>query len=380
MTAKTKKTIMLVCAEKSGDLLGANLIESLKDELKDYELEFIGVGGSAMEKAGLKTIFPMADIAVMGIFEVIPHLKVIFKRIKQTVATALDKKVDMVVTIDGAEFAFKVAKGIKKEKADLPVVHYVSPQVWAWRQKRVFKMEKFLDHVLALFPFEEKFYAQTNLKCTYVGHPIVERFTDLAAKSSKKSLNKTLKVAILPGSRKNELAHLLPTLGQTVVLLKKRFKNIKFILPVAEGFDTSNFDRFFSECEYVSGDEKFAKLKQCDAAITCSGTANLELAMLGLPMVVCYKMNNFTYKLLKKLVKVKHISPVNIVADKRAVKELVQDECTAETLAKNVSPLLKDTKQRQKVLEDLAMVRDKMAIKEESASVKAAKVVASYIK
>jgi lipid-A-disaccharide synthase len=176
---------MLVCAEKSGDLLGANLIESLKVELKDYELDFIGVGGSAMQKAGLKTIFPMEDIAVMGLFEVIPHLKVIFKRIKQTVATALDKKVDMLVTIDGAEFAFKVAKGVKKENKEIPVVHYVSPQVWAWRQNRVYKMEKFLDHVLALFPFEEDFYKKTNLKCTYVGHPIVERFTDLMPKTAK---------------------------------------------------------------------------------------------------------------------------------------------------------------------------------------------------
>lgn len=380
MTVNNKKTIMVVCAEKSGDLLGAGLIESLKNEMKDYDLEFIGVGGSEMEKAGLKTIFPMADIAVMGIFEVIPHLKVIFKRIKQTIATALDKKVDMLVTIDGAEFAFKVAKGIKKQTKDIPVVHYVSPQVWAWRQNRVFKMEKFLDHVLALFPFEEKFYKRTSLKCTYVGHPIVERFTTLQPKSAKKSLNKTLKVAILPGSRSNELNNLLPTLGQAVVLLKKRFKNVKFILPIAEGFDTDNFDRYFSECEYIFGDDKFQKLKQCDAAITCSGTANLELAMLGLPMVVCYKMNKFTYQLAKRLVKVKYISPVNIVADKGAVKELVQDECTAEGLVKALAPLLKDTKVRQKTLEDLQKVRNKMAIKEQSASIKAAKVVATYLK
>lgn len=380
MTAKTKKTIMVVCAEKSGDLLGANLIESLKVELKDYDLDFIGVGGSSMENAGLKTIFPMADIAVMGIFEVIPHLKVIFKRIKQTVSTALDSKVDMVITIDGAEFSFKVAKGIKKQNKDIPIVHYVSPQVWAWRQNRVFKMEKFLDHVLALFPFEEDFYKKTKLSCTYVGHPIVERFTELMPKNTKKPLNKTLKLAILPGSRTNELNHLLPTLGQTVVLLKTRFKNIKFILPVAEGFDKDNFDRYFSEVEYVSGDDKFKKLQQCDAAITCSGTANLELAMLGLPMVVCYRMNNFTYKLAKLLVKVKHISPVNIVADKKIVKELIQDDCTAESLSRNISPLLKDTKQRKKTIDNLKIVRDKMSIKEESASVKAAKVVASYIK
>lgn len=379
MTANTKKTIMLVCAEKSGDLLGANLIESLKDELKDYDLEFIGVGGSAMENAGLKTIFPMADIAVMGLFEVIPHLKVIFKRIKDTVATAKEKKADMLVTIDGAEFSFKVAKQVKKELG-IPCVHYVSPQVWAWRQKRVFKMEKFLDHVLALFPFEEKFYAQTKLKCTYVGHPIVERFTDLMPRLAKKSLNKNLRVAILPGSRKNELNHLLPVLGQTVVMLKQRFRGIKIVLPVAEGFDRENFDRYFSEVEYISGANKFKKLQQCDAAITCSGTANLELAMLGIPMVVCYKMNEFTYKLAKLLVKVKYISPVNIVADKKVAKEFIQDECTAKALTRHISPLLKETKQRQKVLEELKVVREKMAIKEQSASVKAAKVVASYLR
>jgi lipid-A-disaccharide synthase len=380
MTAKTKKTIMLVCAEKSGDLLGANLIESLKKELNNYDLEFIGVGGLQMEQAGLKTIFPMADIAVMGIVEVIPHLKVIFKRIKQTVATAIDKKVDILITIDGAEFSFKVAKGVKKQNKDLKIVHYVSPQVWAWRENRVFKMEKFLDHVLALFPFEPKYYAKTNLKCTYVGHPIVERFTELKAKSSKKALNKELKVAILPGSRSNELKYLLPTLGKTVLLLKKRFKNIKFVLPVAEGFNTNDFDNYFSNCEYISGEDKYAKLKKCDAAITCSGTANLELAMLGLPMVVCYKMNNLTYKIIKRLVKVKHISPVNIVANKRIVKEFVQDECTAQNLYKNTALLLKDTKQRQKTLEDLAKVRQSLEIKEQSASIKAAKVIAKYLK
>jgi lipid-A-disaccharide synthase len=163
-------------------------------------------------------------------------------------------------------------------------------------------------------------------------------------------------------------------------MLKQRFKDIKFILPVAEGFDKKNFDRYFSQCEYVEGDEKFKKLQQCDAAITCSGTANLELAMLGLPMVVCYKMNNLTYQIAKRVVKVKHISPVNIVADKKVAKELIQEECTAKALTRYVSPLLKETKQRHKMLEELKLVRDKMSIVEESASDKAAKVVASYLK
>lgn len=381
MTAKIKKTIMIICAEKSGDLLGANLMESLKQEAPEYDIEFIGVGGSAMRDAGLKSLFPISDIAFMGILEIIPHLKLILKRIKQVVFEAKKKKIDTLITIDGVEFSFNIAKKVKKELG-VPCIHYVSPQVWAWRKRRVFKMEKFLDHILALFPFEEKFYKKTNLSCTYVGHPVIERFEEYFPKTAKKSLNKTLKIAILPGSRGNELKYLLPDMARAVIQLKQRFKNIKFIISVAEGFDKDLFERYFSNVEYVENNQKnkFKKIQSCDAAIACSGTANLELAMLGVPMVVCYKMNKLTYQIVKRLIKVKYISPVNIVLEKRAVKELVQDDCSAENIVKGVLPLLKDTKQRSQMLSDLKTTRSKMSIEETFASIKAAKVIKSYLK
>lgn len=378
MTAKTKKTIMIVCAEKSGDLLGANLMESLKTEMPDTELEFVGVGGSAMKNAGLDAIFNMSDIAVMGIFEVIPKLKVIFQRIDMVIQEAKKRKIDMLVTIDGVEFNFRVAKKLKKEM-NIPCVHYGSPQVWAWRAKRVFKMQKFLDHVLTLFPFEPKYYEKTSLKASYVGHPVLDRFEDYMPKIAKKSLNKTLKLAILPGSRSNELKYLLPELAQTVIQLRQKFKNIKFMVPIAEGFNKENFEHYFSNVEYVSGENKFKKLQSCDAAVACSGTVNLELAMLGLPMVVCYRMNNLTYQIAKRLIKIKYISPVNIVAEKRIVKELIQEGVTSENIVKSVMPLLKDTKQRKQMLQDLKTMREKMTVEEAFAGTKAAKIVASYL-
>nr|MCP4355563.1 lipid-A-disaccharide synthase [Pseudomonadota bacterium] len=378
MTAKIKKKIMIVCGEKSGDLLGANLIESLKKEAEEYELEFIGVGGFSMKRAGLKIIFNVSEISVMGLFEVIPHLRTILKRARQTVAVAKKEKIDMLVTIDGAEFSFKVAKQIKKA-LNIPCIHYVSPQVWAWRGKRVFKMEKFLDHILALFPFEESFYKKTKLDCTYVGHPILERFKEDMPKTAKKSLNDPVRIAILPGSRSNELKYLLPEYAKAVIGLKRKFTNARFMVSVAEGFDQELFERYFSDVEYVFGSGKFQKLQSCDAAIVCSGTANLELGMLGVPMLVCYKMNNLTYRIIKKLVKVKYISPVNIVAEKRIVKELIQDQATAENIIKNISPLLKDTKQRTHALADLKVMRDKMSIQEVFASQRAAKVIKEYL-
>lgn len=378
MTAKPKKIIMVVCGEKSGDLLGASFIKSLKEEAKEYDLEFIGVGGEAMRAEGLDTIFPLSDISLMGLFEVIPHLRVILKRARQVVALAKKRKIDMLVTIDGAEFSFKVAKQIKKS-LKVPCLHYVSPQVWAWRGDRVFKMEKFLDHVLALFPFEEKCYEKTKLKCTYVGHPVVERFRDYMPKTAKKSLKKPLKLAILPGSRANELKYLLPEYAKAVIELKKKFKDIKFVVSVAEGFDKEMFERYFSNVEYIFGDDKFKKLQSCDAAITCSGTANLELAMLGVPMLVCYRMSPLTFKIAKKLIKVKYISPVNIVAEKRIVKELIQEHATADAIVKGITPLLKDTKQREVTLKELKTMRDKMEIQEVFAGVKAAKIIKQYL-
>ena len=371
--------IMIVAGEASGDLLGADLLRSLKKI--NANITFVGVGGASMQKQGLKSAFPMSDLSVMGIVEVVPQLPKILKHFDTLLTMAQAEKIDALITIDSPDFSFRLAKKIKREMPDLPCLHYVSPHVWAWRRGRIAKMAKFLDHVLALFPFEPEVYQESGLKCSYVGHPVGQRLADFAPTSAKKPLQKIKRIALCPGSRISEVSRLMPVLAETAELLKSQHTSIEFILPMAEGLNPRLFESYMHlPIKYIKPAERFEALKSCDAAIATSGTLNLEIAMLGLPMVVVYKLSPITFRLAKWLVKIKHFSPVNLVAEGRVVPELMQDEVSAENIAGHINQLLRDGEERGAQLKALDVVRHTiMSVDGKAPSDKAAEIIATYL-
>ena len=375
------KRIFISVGEHSGDDLGADLMQAL---LKRYpKAEFSGIGGPRMHRLGLKSVFPLDDIAVMGLFEIIPHLPRLINRLKQAVQAALYFQPDILITIDAPDFNLRVAKRVKAELPNLPAVHYVSPSVWAWRPGRANKMAEFLNHVLALFPFEPPFYEKVGLPCTYVGHRLAREMAPFV-ETTPKTLPKANQLALLPGSRAGEIARLLPDMVQTFQKLKTQDPTLSALLPIAGEGVEELVQGIIADVEGITllkGDKTsiYKKLQGCRAALVCSGTANLELALLGLPMVVVYRMAPLTHALLKCLVTAKYISPVNLVADMEAVPELIQTQVSVESMALEVAPLLTNTPERKAQQAALGHVQQAMAVSQPAADI-AADVVASYLK
>ena len=377
MLGSNLKTVMIVCGEESGDLLGAALMQELRQQLP--AVRFVGVGGQAMVNQGLQSVIPLEEIAMMGLFEVLPHIPAFIARIRRLAQLAKDEQVDVVVTIDSFDFSSRVAKKIKKQM-DVPCIHWVSPKVWAWRPGRVKSMAQYLDHVLALFPFEPKAYEKSGLQCTFVGHPVVERMAKFGVKAD--GLSMPPKLAVLPGSRGSELKRIAPLFAETIKLLQQKLPDLEIILPVAELFRPDQILAYFRDIPHlrlVQGKEKFEILKECDAALAKSGTSNLELACIGLPHVVSYRLADWTYKILKRLVRVPYISPVNLVADAPIVPELIQDKAYPSSLANALLPLLGNTNIRQAQRRGLQQVKAALSTEGKTPAQRAADVVLAYL-
>lgn len=369
--------IMVVAGEASGDWLGAGLMQALRKQYPDAQ--FVGLGGEAMIAQGLKPAFALSELSVMGILEVLPHIPRILKRINYLADVARIERIDVLVTIDAPDFCLRVARKIKHE-LDVPCVHYVSPHVWAWRKGRIKKMARYLDHVLVLFPFEEKVYAGSGLACTFVGHPVTERLASVAPKGATRHLHQPRRLALAPGSRLHEVQRMMPPMAAAVRLLLKDFPDLEVVLPVADHFNPRYFEPYVGlPITYVRGAERYAVLQTCDAALATSGTVNLELAMLGLPMVVGYRLAGLTYWLARMLVKVRFFSPVNLVANKLVVPELLQGQVNGQKLAEMAGDLLKKSVARKAQLEGLADVRAKLSGAGQHPSQRAAEVVAGYL-
>ena len=369
--------VMVVAGEASGDLLGAGLMQALKSNKP--ELTFVGLGGEAMEGQGLQSAFPMREVALMGLVEVVPHIPNLIRRINQLVDVARIERVKALVTIDSPDLSFRIAKKVKAELG-IPCIHYVSPHVWAWRRRRVYKMAKFLDHVLALFPFEPQYYEGSGLKCTHVGHAVVERLGAYAPRTPEKPLHQPPRLALAPGSRLSEITRLMPPMADAIKLMRQKIPDLEVVLPLADAFNPRHFEPYVGlNAQYVRGSARFQALMGCDAALAASGTMNLELAMLGIPMVAAYKLAPITYALARELVQVAHFSPVNLVADKRVVPELLQKEASATHMADLMLPLLMDTPERKAQQQALAVVRERLGQGGALPSERAAEVILGYL-
>lgn len=349
-------TVFLVAGEPSGDRLGAALMAGLKTLRPD--VTFMGIGGSEMQAEGLTSMFPMSELSVMGIAEILPRLMPLLARVRETAATIVAKSPNVLITIDSPDFCLRVARKVKAV-SDIPTVHYVAPTVWAWRPKRAQKMARSIDHVLALFPFEPPYMTDAGVSCDFVGHPVTtEPVADVAERAEFRAQYAIAQtdpvVLVLPGSRGGEISRLMPVFGPSLQRVREQVPGAQFVIPAAEPvaqavmewaatlpFVVHILDPRGMERDQAAA-QKRAAFGAADVALAASGTVSLELAASGTPMVIAYDMNWLTRRLIAAMLRVDTVTLVNLVSDTRVVPEFLAEDCVPEKIAPAIVALLTD--------------------------------------
>lgn len=384
--APAQKTLMLVCGETSGDLLGAQLMAGIR-RLAGDRVKIVGVGGPAMVCEGLESLFPLDATAVMGLREVVPAIPRILARVRQAADYAIRIHPDALVVIDSPDFTHRIAKAVKKRDPSIKTVNYVAPQVWASRAYRAKAMARYFDLILALFPFEVAFFERYGLRAVFVGHPVVER---RARMIGGEALRARLGIgadapllALLPGSRSSEIRFIFPVFRDAVRLLASRIPGLVTVLPTvphvaakvreaASGWPTP---LHILENEA----DKYAAFDAADVALAASGTVTAELALSRTPMVVAYRVGGFTFALANRLMTVPYMTLVNILLGRRAIPEFKQYDATPEALAGEVERLFKDEGARQAQLDAMNEFGRLLGEEEEAPSQRAARVLLEFI-
>ena len=339
--------IFIIAGEDSGDKLGSAIIDGLR-EVTDVPPKFVGIGGNGMISRGLESIFPMSELSVMGFVEIASKYKSLKKRLNQTISSILDEKPDILLTIDAPEFCFRVAKKVKLLNKNIAVAHYVAPTVWAWRSNRAKKISNFIDQILALFPFEPRYFHDVGVRCDFVGHPIVsETLADEESVTEFKkeySLTDEPLILCLPGSRKSEIDRLMPVFGETLEKFSNALPNARFILPSTP--DVYEYSKKFLDCMPKDiifltpekfGVEKYLEFKKASfklsrLALAASGTVSLELAANNTPMVIGYDMNFLSRKIIGLMLKIDTVNLVNLVTGNRNIPECIGSNFNSEKL------------------------------------------------
>lgn len=340
-------SLFILAGEPSGDAIGARLMHALRKRAS-RPLHFVGIGGEAMRAEGLEIVFPMSDLSVMGIGEVLPRLPRILKRLDEAAAAAVALRPAAVVTIDSSSFSRRFARRLQGSGLSAARIHYVAPMVWAWRPGRARKMAACFDHLLTLFPFEVETFKAAGLPTTWTGHPLVESPTGDAAGFRRRHGIKpgARVVCLLPGSRMMEVRRLLPPFRTAIARLDAAVGPLHTLIPTVETVEaavTGALRTWPTEATVVrGGEEKASAFAASDVALAASGSVTLELARAEVPMVVAYKASGLTAFLASRLVKLPHISLVNILADEAVVPELLQRDCNPKLLAEALDRLLLD--------------------------------------
>ena len=359
----TAPHIMILAGEASGDAHAAEFIEQITQLRPDIRLT--GMGTTLMKKAGVDVFFDSASIAVVGVVEVLRHWGDI-KKAMNLVKTALEEtKPDLLILVDYPEFNLKMARHAKS--LSIKVLFYISPQVWAWRPKRIHKIGRSIDHMAVLFKFEQAFYEKANIPVSFVGHPLVDKVkANINSKQARINLEldqSDIVIGLFPGSRRNEINRLLPLMLETARLMKQRNHALKFILPVASTLD---YDAIHLLCEQsdidiqLTRDDIYNLIPCCNAIVSCSGTVTLEIALLNVPMCLVYKISWLSYQIMSRLLTIPHIGLANIVANKLIVKELLQSDATPQTITNELFQLLENESYRSQVVSDLSKVRENL--------------------
>ncbi len=378
--------VYIIAGEPSGDMLGARLMRALKAQ--DNNIKFIGIGGDNMQKEGLKSLFDITDLAIMGLVEVIPSIPKVLKHIKNTIKDIITQKPDMVITIDSWSFSARIHKALRKKKINTLQMHYVAPQVWAWKKRRAKTMYKYIDHLLTLFPNEPQYFTPYNLPTDFVGHPAIESsLLTTDNQNFKKEHNipedKDI-VLILPGSRHNEVANLLPTFLDVIDTLKQNNKNLFFVLPTVKTVENrvkqiikeKNSDILVLNTQK----ERYQAARIAKMAIAASGTVALELAIINVPHIVCYKVPKLTAWIARHFTNIKYINLTNILLNKSIVPELIQEECNISKILELSTQLL-DTKSKlyKTQKEGFAELKETLGVGRLNPSQKASEIILNLI-
>ena len=366
----------VIAGEASGDLHGSNLIRELQQV--DTAADIRCWGGDKMQATGARLVKHYRELAFMGFTEVLKNLGTIFKNLRFCKADILQYKPDTLILIDYPGFNLRIAKWAKEQ--GLKVIYYISPQVWAWKANRVKMMKQCIDKMICILPFEKKYYKEKwDWEVEYVGHPLVEVIEEFRIKSLELGVETPYGgniIALLPGSRKQEILKKLPIMLQVA----KDFPAYQFIVAKAPGLEESFYNELLAPYNNVSSvvNKTYALLAQAKAALVTSGTATLETALFGVPEVICYKGNGLSYQIAKRLIKIKFIGLVNLIMDKEVVKELIQNDLTPKNLQQELERLLTDGAKQQQLKEDYAALK-KLLSEGGHASANAAKSIYHFL-
>ncbi|MBI3453940.1 MAG: lipid-A-disaccharide synthase [Rhodospirillales bacterium] len=375
--------VFLVAGEPSGDVLGGKLMAALK-RATGGKVRFTGVGGERMAAEGLASLFPLDDIAVMGLTEVLPRLPRILRRIRRTARAVRRQRPDAVVTIDAPSFGLRVADKVRD--TGVPLIQYVAPQLWAWRPGRAKRLAGRIDRLMALLPFEPAFFRRLGVDCTYVGHPVIDdaggadgaafrRHHDIATDAPL--------LAVMPGSRIGLVRRMLPVFAAGVDLAGKRYPGLRIVMPVVAGTEalvraaTAGWPN--RPVLVRDATEKRAAFAAANAALAVSGTATMELAVAGLPTVVAYKVGRISEFLARRMIKVQYVAMPNLILDRPIVPELLQADCKADRIAAEISRLLDDPAAAAAQREGFAEIRAQLGQDGPSPSDRAARVILETI-
>lgn len=357
------KRVMIIAGEASGDMHAAKLVREVKE--KNTDIHFYGIGGENMVKAGVDTLVDSADLAVVGLFEVLAHWNTISSALKKMQHLLRTSPPDLLVLTDYPEFNLRLAKTAKE--CGVKVLFYISPQVWAWRQKRVFKIKKLVDMMAVIFPFEETFYQKYNVPVKFVGHPLVD---EIHVSADQKTLRTEFLldddkpvVGLFPGSRHSEIKRLLPIIVESAQQIAEKKPNVQFIIPVASTLKEEDILPYFEGVELdmrIVSQRSHDVMEACDAVITVSGTVTLELALLKKPMVVINKISKLSYFFVSRMLKIKHIALCNIIAGKRVVPELIQNDATTSNISNTLLELVDNDERRSEIISEFSTIEDKL--------------------
>ena len=382
--------IFIIAGEDSGDNLGAALMDSLS-EVTDSSINFVGIGGNSMINRGLQSLFPMSELSVMGLVEIASQYTNLKKRIDQTVSFILDEKPDILLTIDAPEFCFRVAKKIKLINKFIPIAHYVAPTVWAWRPGRAKKISNFIDHILALFPFEPPYFRDVGVNCDFVGHPIVSE--KLADENSINEFKKEYSISdepiilCLPGSRKSEIDRLMKVFGKTLDQFSNILPNARFILastPHVYEYSKAYLKHMPKDIVFLTpekfGLEKYSQFKKAsfkisNLSLAASGTVSLELAANNTPMVIGYDMNFLSRNIINLMLKTDTVNLVNLITGNRSIPECIGSDLNSENLFLEMVRVYSNT---QSQIKDFRTTMDLLGKNKQPPNVRAANSLLSF--
>ncbi len=360
------KHVFIVAGEASGDLLGAGLIRELKAKYGN-NIRFSGIAGDKMLAAGCESVYPMERLSVMGIIAVLKRYRELTRVRKQLIEQLITNPPDLFIGIDAPEFNLDFELALKN--AGIKTVHYVSPSVWAWRPKRIFKIKQAVDHMLCLFTFEEPYYQQHDIPVTCVGHPLADQIPmHIEPNSFKGELNiasDTPVLAVLPGSRSSEIKYIAEPFLQAASECQKSIPGLQIVVPLVNESRKKQFEQIYEKMDnkpdikITIGNARDV-MAASNAVLIASGTATLEATLLKKPMVVGYKMSSFSFAIFSRMLQIKNVSLPNLLAGKSLVEELIQAQCTPEILAKSLIPLLKGSDKQQHMVDEFTRIHQEL--------------------